>query len=118
MKILLDENLHEGLAAEFAAHEAVHVNAIGWQGLKNGALFARTEAEGFEAFVTADKNMPYQQNMKARPFVLIVRYIHPNILASQSACVPLINAALADAEPGSVIVIPGPHPKRLAAEQG
>ena len=116
MRILLDENLHEGLAAAFAAHDAVHVNAIGWQGLKNGALFSRTEAEGFKAFVTADKNMPYQQNMKARPFVLIVLDIHPNILASQSACVPLINRALAEAEPGSVIVIPGPHPRRPSSE--
>jgi hypothetical protein len=34
----------------------------GWSGIKNGKLLAFA-ATSFDAFITADKNLPYQQNI-------------------------------------------------------
>jgi hypothetical protein len=36
---------------------------MGWLGTVNGELLQRAEAAGFEAFVTADRNLEFQQNL-------------------------------------------------------
>ena len=41
-------------------------------GLGNGALLDRAEEAGYEVVITADKNMPYQQNLDRRKLALIV----------------------------------------------
>lgn len=85
---------------------------LGWQGIKNGELLAKVEAEGFEVLVTADKNMPYQQSMAGRGFALLILDIHPNILANQATCVPLVESILPAVRPGAIHQVAGPHPKR------
>lgn len=44
---------------------------MGWSGIKNGKLLALAAAE-FEAFITVDKNLPYQQNLRALPIAVVV----------------------------------------------
>jgi hypothetical protein len=44
---------------------------MGWSGVKNGKLLALA-ADEFDAFVTVDKNMPYQQNLTTLPVAVIV----------------------------------------------
>jgi hypothetical protein len=44
----------------------------GWERLENGALLDGAEAAGFEIFVTADKNMRFQQNLAGRKIAVIV----------------------------------------------
>lgn len=44
----------------------------GWSGLKNGELIAAAEAAGFEAFITTDKNLRYQQNLVGRTLAVVV----------------------------------------------
>jgi hypothetical protein len=53
-------------------HDVFTVAYLGWKGLENGALLRATEEAGFEVFVTADKKMPKQQNLKGRALALIV----------------------------------------------
>jgi hypothetical protein len=43
----------------------------GWSGIKNGKLLALAATE-FDAFITVDKNLPFQQNMAKLPIALIV----------------------------------------------
>jgi hypothetical protein len=38
----------------------------GWSGLKNGALLTATEGAGFDLFITADRELTYQQNLTHR----------------------------------------------------
>ena len=45
---------------------------MGWDRLQNGELLAKAEAAGFEIFITADKNLRYQQNLSGRKIALIV----------------------------------------------
>ncbi len=64
MKILLDENLPRKLKADFGTgHEVKTVRDMGWLGKKNGELLGLIVFNGFDYFVTIDKNLRYQQNI-------------------------------------------------------
>ena len=44
----------------------------GWDLIGNGELIEAAEAAGFDAVVTADQNIVYQQNLKGRRIALVV----------------------------------------------
>jgi hypothetical protein len=44
----------------------------GWDQLANGDLLAEAEKAGFDALLTADNNMRYQQNLTGRNIALVV----------------------------------------------
>ncbi len=56
-------------------HEVTTAHGLGWSGVKNGELLRR--AQGVcEVFVTLDRNLEFQQNIKGLPFgVVIVRSV-------------------------------------------
>lgn len=66
MRVLLDESLPRGLAALIAGHDVSTVVEMGWSGMENGQLLERASEE-FDAFVTIDANLPYQQGLKRFP---------------------------------------------------
>jgi len=43
-----------------------------WSNLQNGALLTAAEAEGFDALITTDQNLRYQQNLVSRRISVIV----------------------------------------------
>ncbi len=64
MKILLDENLPRKLKADFGPDFQVKtVRDMGWLGKKNGELLGLIAFNGFDFFVTIDKNLRHQQNL-------------------------------------------------------
>lgn len=64
MKILLDENLPKQLKTEFGPdYDVKTVRDMGWLGKKNGELLRHIVFNGFDFFVTIDKNLRYQQNL-------------------------------------------------------
>jgi predicted nuclease of predicted toxin-antitoxin system len=71
MKILIDESLPRYLKRALHEHDASTVQEMSWSGIKNGVLLARAE-EQFDVFLTADKNLRYQQNLKERALAIIV----------------------------------------------
>jgi hypothetical protein len=52
-----------------------------WGGVKNGALLALAAKE-FDAFLTVDKNLPYQQNLGNLPVAVIILEAYSNELAA------------------------------------
>jgi hypothetical protein len=44
---------------------------MGWSALKNGELLKACEDNGFEVLVTADKTLPYEQNLSGRKIALV-----------------------------------------------
>lgn len=44
---------------------------VGWGGLKNGALLAHAEKE-FDAFLTGDRNLSFQQNTTTYNIAIVV----------------------------------------------
>ncbi|GAA4739960.1 DUF5615 family PIN-like protein [Flavisolibacter ginsenosidimutans] len=64
MRILLDENLPRQLKSSFdPPHEVKTVRDLGWLGKKNGELLGLAVFNGFDYFITLDKNLRHQQNL-------------------------------------------------------
>ena len=71
VKLLIDEGLPRYLKRLLADHDVQTVQDMGWAGLKNGPLLARAESL-FDLFLTADKHLRYQQNLRGRTLSIIV----------------------------------------------
>ena len=72
MLILFDNGVPAPLRQALKGHEVVEAFERGWDQLLNGELIAAAEAAGFEVLVTTDKNMRYQQNLRARKIAFVV----------------------------------------------
>ena len=73
MKILPDESLPRKLKPIFPPeHEIFTVRDNGWLGQKNGALLKLMVEDGFNLFLTVDRNLPYQQNTDRLPLTIVV----------------------------------------------
>jgi len=106
MKVLLDECLPRRLKKFLAAHEAQTVPDMGWAGKKNGELLSLL-ADKFEAFLTIDKNMVYQQNLQHLRFGVVVLSAPSNRLADLELLVPKILGALQNLQPGQIVRLGG-----------
>jgi predicted nuclease of predicted toxin-antitoxin system len=75
MRLLLDESFPADFAKLLVGHEVETVHSLGWSGIKNGELLRRAHTV-CEVFVTLDRNLEFQQNIKALPFgVVVVRAV-------------------------------------------
>ncbi|MCC7325237.1 MAG: DUF5615 family PIN-like protein [Burkholderiales bacterium] len=102
MRILLDESLPIELAAELSEHDVNSVQKMGWSGLKNGELLARS-AEKFDVILTADQNLPYQQNVDRLPIAVVVIAAKSNRIETLRELVPDLLAALPLIQPRALI---------------
>jgi hypothetical protein len=65
MKILLDENVPTKVKFDFGKDYTVKtLRDMKWLGKKNGELMKLMTSEGFDFFITLDKNLKFQQNLK------------------------------------------------------
>ena len=58
-----------------------------------------------EAFVTVDRSVRFQQNLRARPFRIVLLRAHSNALEHLVPLVAPPVAALADMQPGELRVV-------------
>ncbi len=75
MLILLDENLLSKKLKKpliDAGHLVKNVDDMGWRGVKDQELLALAETYPFDGFITADKNLSYQQNLRDLAFWVVV----------------------------------------------
>ena len=71
MKILFDHGTPAPLRLRLAGHEISTAYEMGWATLSNGDLLAATE-KSFDAFITTDQNLRYQQNLTGRRLAILV----------------------------------------------
>ena len=71
MKILFDQGTPVPLRARLVGHAVVTAREKGWADLDNGHLLAAAEAE-FDALITTDQNLRYQQNLAGRGLAILV----------------------------------------------
>lgn len=71
MKVLLDENIAHKLRLALADFETFTVQYMGFAGLKNGELLKQAEASGFDVFITGDKTLEYEQDMRNRKIAVV-----------------------------------------------
>jgi hypothetical protein len=72
MLILFDHGTRHGIARLLLGHTVTRAKQRGWDTLTNGDLLAEAERAGFDGFVTADKNIKYQQNLAGRKIAIAV----------------------------------------------
>ena len=73
MRILLDENIPRRLKFDFNIDDEVStVQDMNWQGKKNGELMGLMTLAGFDVFITMDKNLQHQQNIKRFSIQIII----------------------------------------------
>jgi hypothetical protein len=72
VKILFDQGTPVPLRAALSAHEVETAFERGWGQKENGDLLRAAEAAGFEALITTDQNLTYQQNLEGRRLAVLV----------------------------------------------
>src|SRR5579862_3251367 len=72
MRILRDHNTPVPLRHWLNEHQVETAYERGWAELTNGELVRVAEEAGFDAMITADKGIRYQQNLAARKLALVV----------------------------------------------
>jgi hypothetical protein len=93
MRVLLDENLPVDFAATLTTHEVETVAGMGWAGINNGELLRRA-AESFDAFITMDSNLEYQQPVAQLALGVIVISALSNRMQSLTPLIPSVITAL------------------------
>ncbi len=104
MRLLLDESVPARLDKALPAHEVSNAVREGWSGVKNGRLLALASAS-FDAFVTVDKNLPFQQNLDSLPIAVLVLDSVSNELKVLLPLVPALERELARLVPRSCVVV-------------
>jgi hypothetical protein len=77
----------------------------GWSRTKNGALLRLAESAGFEAFLTADQSLQYQQNLAKSKLRIIVFDAPSNRMEHIGPLMPQAIAALREMSSGELRVI-------------
>lgn len=75
---------------------------MGWAGLKNGNLLAAADGH-FDMFITTDKNLRFQQNLKKYSFAVVL--LPSNRMAIILSLITEIEAVVNSIEPGDFVEI-------------
>ena len=102
MRVLLDESLPRALARALPGHEARTVPQVGWAGTDNGELLRRAADAGFDALVTMDRSLEYQQDIARAGLGVVVLIAPSNRVEHVLPLAPDILRALATLQPGQV----------------
>lgn len=105
MRIVLDACVPERLARYIAGHEVTTVRAaLDTTDLDDGQLLdALTPL--CDAFVTVDKSLRYQQNLRARPFRIVLLRTHSNAIEHLVPLVPTLLTTLSEMQAGELRVV-------------
>ncbi len=104
MRILLDECLPRKLKFDFVGHDLATVPEVGWRGLKNGELLRRA-ATAFDAFVSIDQGLTYQQNLQGTKLAIVLFVAPNNRIETLRPLMPQVLAALDKISSGEIIRI-------------
>ncbi|MBA3425731.1 MAG: DUF5615 family PIN-like protein [Rubrobacter sp.] len=108
MRLLLDEMLPRRLARLFDPEmEAITVRQRGWAAKTNGELLSAAQVE-FDALLTMDRNMPFQQNLANVDLVIVLLEARSNQLVDLLPLVERVKSALPEARPGELVRVSAP----------
>lgn len=102
MKVLLDENLPQKLRHQLPDHDVFTIGYLGWKGFTNGKLLDLAEGS-FDAFLTMDRKLTFQQNLSNRKISIILLIAPDNQLHTLSPLMPDVQAVLGTIKPGELI---------------
>jgi hypothetical protein len=105
MRLLLDECVPRPLKRDLVGHDVHHVVDMGWSSKRNGELLQLIVADGFDALLTVDQSLEFQQNLGAVGVGVIVVLAKSNRVKELRPLVPLMLEALARLTAGALIRI-------------
>jgi hypothetical protein len=77
---------------------------MGWTGLSNGELL-RQAADSFDAVLTADQNIEFQQNLRTLPIAVVVVVARTNRVESLQPLLPELLRVLGALQPRQLVRI-------------
>ena len=101
MRLLLDEHLPIGLAAELHGHAVDTVSGRGWTGIKNGELLRRITGQ-YDVLVTMDRSIEFQQRLSTLPFGIVLVRARSNRIQDLRPLVASILSDLDAVDPGRI----------------
>lgn len=106
MKLVLDEDIPRQLVRPFevAGHTVVHLEQLGWKGIRNGELLRRISGV-YDVLVTGDTNMPHQQNLAIFDIAIIQLRPHLKVVDQLMLLIPAALEAILSAPKHVVTVI-------------
>ncbi|MDE2757297.1 MAG: DUF5615 family PIN-like protein [Acidobacteriota bacterium] len=104
MRLLLDEQVPRRLKRSFPGHSVQTVRDMGWNGKSNGELLALARDE-FDAFITLDRKLEYQQNITEEDIPIIVLITKRISIEYLRPLVPAVLEALKNPNRGEVVPI-------------
>lgn len=78
---------------------------MGWSGLKNGKLLAKTQEAGFDILLTIDKNIKYQQNIDKLSIILVILDTKSSKIEDIAPLLPELENRLPQFEKGKAYII-------------
>jgi hypothetical protein len=87
---------------EIVGHECSTVAYMGWSGIENGALLSHAAAAGFDALLTKDANIEYENNLVNLPVAVVVLHAASNDMDDIRPLLPALHQALANLPPKQV----------------
>jgi Domain of unknown function (DUF5615) len=99
VRVLLDEQIPVDLATALQGHSVDTVVGRGWTGITNGELLRRMGTE-YEALVTMDRGIEFQQNLAAASVGVLLVRARSNRMIHLLPLVPAILEALPSLKPG------------------
>ncbi|HXE51942.1 MAG TPA: DUF5615 family PIN-like protein [Tepidisphaeraceae bacterium] len=103
MKLLIDENLPHELRHLLQGHDVFTVSYMGWNGIQNGELLARAAANGFDALLTLDSGIQFQQNLSNLACAVVVLHAKSNRMADVRPLLDELRRALGALIPRSIV---------------
>src|SRR5918911_2392760 len=103
MKVFVDECVTYRLMPHFTRHDFTHIFDTPWRGMKNGALLRLVESK-YDVFLTTDRNIPHQQNLRKFNLALIILYGVSNKLDDLLPLVPQTLEALDRISVGDLVI--------------
>jgi hypothetical protein len=101
VKVVLDACIPRPLRDEIAGHEVVTSHYLGLSRLEDADLLDAIEAD-FDALVTCDRSIPWQNQFAGRKIAVLVLRAPTNKLEDLIELVPALLDALAEVKPGEV----------------
>lgn len=108
-RVLFDEDVPRPLRRELPGFEIQTVVEAGWSGVRNGTLLRLAEAS-FDVFLTADRNLPYQQNLGTLRMGVVVLAVRSTRLADLRPLATAIREAIEAVPSGGLLLVSPPDP--------
>ncbi len=99
-RLLLDECVDRRLKRHIVGHEVRTASELGWAGQTDRQMLDRAEGL-FDAIITVDRNLAFQQHLHGRSFAILVLRAASNRLADLVPAVPNLLLAIDDMRPGT-----------------